>query len=315
VDSARIITENHKLLDELETAYKDMEVILEHSEREKQIIYQELQQKFDALKSLYDELSNKENMLIHLEKLSSVGQFIAELIHELSNPLTAISAQSELILMNNQDENLKIRLEQISSNSKRMGAILKRFKAMAYKSKENFQVFDLTKNLTECLATIELIKPRSVEINMEFGKTNLMVKGDPYQTSQIFLNMAKNAFDAMSSQGSILTVCSDSINSDRIINSEIIGRYYCQPKEKWQKLLKLYDNFALVSFKDQGTGIPEEIISGIFNPFFTTKDRDKGTGLGLSISSDIAIRHNGNIAVKSDWGTGTTFQILIPIKE
>jgi signal transduction histidine kinase len=315
LDSAKLIKENQKLLDELETAYKDMEVILEQSEREKQIIYDELQQKFDALKSLYDQLSNKENRLIHLEKLSSVGQFIAELIHELSNPLTAISVQSELLLMSERDEELKIRLEQILSNSKRMGAILKRFKEMAYKSKENFQVFDLNKNLADCLATIELIKPRSIEIKMELGETNLMVNGDPYQTSQIFLNMAKNAFDAMSSQGSILTVSIDSIDSDKIINSEIIGKYYCQPREKWQKLLRLYDNFALVSFKDQGTGIPEEIISSIFNPFFTTKDRDKGTGLGLSISSDIAIRHSANIAVKSDWGKGTIFQILIPNKE
>lgn len=307
--------ENIELLTELETAYQNMEIILEQSNREKEIVYHELQQKFDSLKTLYDNLSDKENMLIHMEKLSSIGQFITELIHELGNPLTAIIGQSEILRLKNPPEELSGGIEQIAGNAKRMLGLLNHFRAMAYKSKEDFQLFDLNENLRECLMTIDVIKPRRLGLETILSPKPLVVKGDPYQTNQIFLNLAKNAFDAMSGNGGQLKISSDAVSKGWILSNTEIEENSCQTETQWNKILEISSHFALIEFEDQGTGIPKELMSDIFSAFFTTKERGKGTGLGLSISSDIVKRHNGNLIVKSELGVGTTFQILIPLSQ
>ena len=95
-----IKNENRILLAELEEAYKNMEAILVQAEREKEITYRELEHKYTALQNAYTELSQKENMLIHMEKLSSIGQFITEIVHELKNPLTVIAAATDISLLN-----------------------------------------------------------------------------------------------------------------------------------------------------------------------------------------------------------------------
>jgi len=305
--------ENQRLLVELETAYTNMERILEESKREKAIAYNELQEKFEALENLYDQLSKKENMLIHMEKLSSIGQFITELIHELSSPLTAITLQAQLAVMKNVDEETTKQFKIVSEHAERMSNLLSRFKAMAYKGKEDFRLFDLNQNLAECVETIEIIKPKSVRIQLEVCEDNLPIKGDPYQINQIFLNLAKNAFDAMRNNGELLRIYTRKLKSKFIRETGEISHTFCQRPDEWKDILKRVSEFAVVYFNDQGSGIPEELMLEIFQPFFTTKERGKGTGLGLHISSDISLRHGGNLAVKSKVGKGTTFQLLLPI--
>lgn len=305
--------ENKILLGELEIAYKNMETVLEQSTKEKEIAYRELQDNFDALENLYEELSKKENLLVHLEKLSSIGQFITEIVHELKNPLTIISAHTEMALMNDPSEELKDQLKQISKQVMRMSNYLSRFRSMAYKGQENFQDFDLNKNLFDCMSTIEIINPKNVKVDVKLCNEKLMIKGDPYQINQIFLNLAKNAFDAIKNHGNLLKITSRLVQSDWIKEDGNIGKEYCLSKGNWEQILNQNLDFALIEFADNGKGILQNDINSIFQAFYTTKGRDKGTGLGLSISSDIAKRHGGNIAVKSDECKGTIFQILIPL--
>jgi len=315
ISQENIVEENQKLLEELEDAYINMESILEGTEKEKEIVYKELQEKFEALKNLYNELSSKENMLIHMEKLSSVGQFITELIHELSNPLTAITAQSELLMMKNPSQDVYDQVGNIFENAKRMSSLLCRFRAMAYKGKEDFNRFDLNSNLKECLITIDIIKPSIIKLETDFTDRPLCINGEQYQITQILLNLAKNSFDAMERRGGCISVSSRSVSPEWIISNGKLGPVYCQKNKAWEKILNSYSDFALIEFSDNGTGIPEDILNAIFETFFTTKERGKGTGLGLSISSDIVKRHDGNIAVRSEIGKGTTFQILLPLVE
>jgi len=133
--------ENRILLAELEEAYKNMESILVQTEREKELTYRELESKYTALQQTYTELSKKENMLIHLEKLSSIGQFITEIVHELKNPLTVIASATEIALLNDIPDESRELLEKIPEQVKRMSGLLGRFKAMAYKEKENMRSF------------------------------------------------------------------------------------------------------------------------------------------------------------------------------
>lgn len=306
--------ENDRLLVELETAYSNMVQILDNSEKEMEIAYHELDKRYQALEELYSTLSNKENMLIHLEKLSSIGQFITEIIHELNNPLTVISAMADLTLMDpDLDNKVFERIKKIPRQVLRMSNYLKRFKNMAYKGEESFSVFDLKENITEYLATIEIIRPKSVVISSQFCEEKLEVFGDPYQIMQIFLNLAKNAFDAMQESGKNLSLFLSPVDKKWLKNKKNTGSNSCRDEEEWEEILKNNNNFALVEFKDDGSGIPENIVNNIFEAFFTTKGRGKGTGLGLSIATDVTKRHNANLYIKSQLGKGTTFLFVIPL--
>ena len=88
---------------------------------------------------------------------------------------------------------------------------------------------------------------------------------------------------------------------------------HCLAKDKWASLLDKVKKYALIEITDNGVGICAKTLESIFEPFFTTKERGKGTGLGLSISKDIALRHGGNLSLKSTPGKGTTFQFYIPL--
>ena len=166
--------ENKRLLDELELAYQRIETILEESNREKEVTYRELQHKFETLEKLYGELSKKENLLIHMEKLSSIGEFITELVHELNNPLTAIKMQAELALMQNDSETVKKQFDTVLRNSDKMSKLLERFRSFAYKSKEEFQLFDLNECLRECCETVYILKPKKISFETDEGETSTL---------------------------------------------------------------------------------------------------------------------------------------------
>jgi signal transduction histidine kinase len=111
------------------------------------------------------------------------------------------------------------------------------------------------------------------------------VYGDRRQLEQVFLNIVLNALDAMPEGGTLGISCNNT--PDR----ELVS----------------------VEFTDTGIGIPEQRISDVFNPFYTTKPDAKGTGLGLSVSLGIIRQHGGDIKVKSQVGKGTTFSVLLPV--
>ena len=111
-----------------------------------------------------------------------------------------------------------------------------------------------------------------------------LIKCNPGQLNQVFMNILINAAQAIDTQGEIRV--KTWANSDNVF----------------------------VSIADTGSGIPAEIINRIFEPFFTTKDVGKGTGLGLSVSYDIIKKHDGDLTVVSEPGKGTIFTIALPIK-
>jgi signal transduction histidine kinase len=129
------------------------------------------------------------------------------------------------------------------------------------------------------------IKLAKVKVKGDLAPNLPPVYGDRRQLEQVFLNIVLNALDAMPKGGTLSISCNNT--RDR----ELVS----------------------VEFSDTGVGIPEQRISDVFNPFFTTKPDAKGTGLGLSVSLGIIRQHGGDIKVKSEVGEGTTFSVLLPI--
>ena len=183
---------------------------------------------------------------------------------------------------------------------------------MAYKEKAKFTRFDVNKNIKEFIETLDLITPKSIQVSYDLSEKELFVSGDVYQLTQIYLNLAKNAFDAMDEIANAQLKIRTKLLSAFKVNTNS-KKYYCLKPDVWEKIIEMADKFALVEFIDNGAGIPEVNLEYLFDSFFTTKERGKGTGLGLSISMDIAKKHNANIAIISRANEGTTVQLLIPI--
>ena len=126
---------------------------------------------------------------------------------------------------------------------------------------------------------------QNIEITKDLDTDLPPIDGDKSQLQQVFMNLALNAAEAMENGGELIVKSSFS------------------------------DSALEVKFTDTGCGIPGEDMEKIFEPFFTTKSHMNGTGLGLAVSHGIIAKHKGTISVESDIEKGTTFTVILPVKE
>ena len=130
-------------------------------------------------------------------------------------------------------------------------------------------------------------KDREIEMILEFAEDLPAVEGNFANLGQVFLNIIKNAVEALPEEGGTITLTTR--------HEKETGRVF-------------------VACRDTGQGIDDDILSEIFNPFFTTKAPGEGTGLGLYISYEIVTRHEGKIDVRNDAGRGTVVTVELPCK-
>jgi signal transduction histidine kinase len=245
----------------------------------------------NAVKEAVGKLYEKQAQLIAAEKLAILGTFAAGVAHEINNPLAIINEKAGLmkdILEMSEDCKHKTRflnlLDAIFESVNRCQRVTHRILGFARKTEVSIEIFDLNdliKYLTVFLEKEIFYKNIRLELNL---KENLPeVRSDKGQLQQVFLNIIKNAIDAVEN-GGLVAVSTD-------IKDE---------------------NMVKVSIKDNGHGISGEDLKHMFEPFFTTKETGKGTGLGLSITYGIVKNLGGNILVESEVNKGTTFIVEIP---
>lgn len=280
----------------------------------------EIRRVTQELAGAYEELKSTHSQLLQQEKMASIGQLAAGVAHEINNPMGFISSNlgsmekyleriaqfleseggalkgcaPEKVLEEVAETRRKLKLDYVLADAKsllaesrdgaeRVRTIVANLKSFSRVDEAQSKYVDLN----ECLeSTINIawneLKYKTT-LNREFGELP-QVKCLPQQLNQVFLNILVNAAHAIEEKGEITVATRRDGES------------------------------VLVSFKDTGCGIPEEIRNRIFEPFFTTKKVGQGTGLGLSISYDIIKKHNGSIEVESAPGKGTTFIIRLPIE-
>ena len=242
-----------------------------------------------AMNHMMMQLVRRHEMLVQAHKLKAVGTLTAGVAHELNNPINNIMLTAETLREEYEDLPREERLDMVNdlvAQSERAQKIVRNLLDFARESEiesEAHEVEDLIEN-TLRLATNQ-IKLSKVKVKGELAPNLPPVYGDRRQLEQVFLNIVLNALDAMPRGGTLTISCATT--RDR----ELVS----------------------VEFRDTGIGIPEERISDVFNPFYTTKPDAKGTGLGLSVSLGIIRQHGGNIEVKSQVGKGTTFTVWLPI--
>ena len=231
------------------------------------------------------ERAELETRLVQADKLSSIGLLAAGVAHEVNTPLAVISTYAQMLAKQVQgDVGQSKLLEKIAKQTFRASEIVNSLLNFSRTSSTEYVETDLNKVITE---TLSLVAPQlskgqitvALHLDSELGA----VKGNSGKLQQVFLNLILNARDAMEAGGSL----------------EI--RTYTE------------ESLAMVVIADNGAGIPTELLSRIYDPFFTTKPPKKGTGLGLAVTYGIVREHGGSIDVQSKPGEGARFQLEFPL--
>lgn len=217
--------------------------------------------------------------IIEQEKLALVGQLAAGIAHDLRNPLTALDGFIRLLHEKYQEETRYFSI--IENELSQINFITNQLLAVAKPHVLDEGTYDVTAILQ---TVVDLVGPSALAQNVEIELKNLdsfMVECNENQLRQAFLNIVKNAQEAMS-HGGIVTILASGQGST-----------------------------VSIRFTDEGTGIPENILKGIFKPFYTTKDT--GTGLGLTMTKEIIEKYRGSIEIASEVGRGTTVIVHLPL--
>jgi len=240
-----------------------------------------------SFNSMVETLRTTEQQLIQSEKLASVGQLAAGVAHEINNPLGTILLFSDIMRKElSPDDPRRDDVKMIIDEATRCKTIVSDLLNFARQNEVLAQSTDVNALLSETIEEMS-IQPvfQDLEIVRRLDPDLPSIQADPAQLKEVFINLMTNAAEAMEGDGS-LTIAT-------------------APAE---------DCMVAVVFQDTGCGIPEENLSKIFTPFFTTKPIGKGTGLGLAIVYGIIKMHRGQIYVASEVGVGSTFTITLPIR-
>lgn len=225
-----------------------------------------------------------EQRMQHLEKLAAIGELAAGTVHEIRNPLTSIKGFTQLIARRSHktgDQTISEYCSLIEGEICRMENILSEFLTLARPRQQRWEQVDVGRALNDVAALMygEALL-HNITVDTQITAAPLLVYGDVNRLKEVFINLIRNAFQAMA-QGGRLTI--HAIRDGRSI---------------------------YIHFRDTGHGMTPDILKHIFQPFFTTKEN--GTGLGLAICRRTVEEHGGYIEVDSTPGKGTTFTVVLP---
>lgn len=296
-------------------------------------------EKAEKLQKTLQELQRTQAQLVQNEKMSSLGQLVAGIAHEICNPVNFIYGNLShadtyakdligLVELYEQQypspgkeieeeieeidwEFLKEDLPKILSSMKigaeRIRGLVQSLRSFSRVDESDMKSVDIHEGIDSSLLILNhRLKARSdrpaIEVVKDYADLPA-VECYPSQLNQVFMNLLVNGLDALEERDRHRSQPEKKENPSQItIATELIG--------------ELEDGWVRVRIRDNGSGISQQDRERIFEPFFTTKDRDKGTGMGLAISHQIVVeKHQGTIQCNSQLGEGTEFVLEIPIRQ
>jgi signal transduction histidine kinase len=297
--SRRITTPIHKLIDATNrigrgdmdkkiqlTTNDEIQILANEFELMRQKLQGSYQEMEEKIQKRTRELQQAQAQISHQEKMASLGMMAAGIAHEIGNPLTSISSMVQIIKRKNDDPKTNEYISNILKNIERISRIVRELVDFSRPSSYEEAPADINEIIKSAVGIIKYdrrAKNLIYQMILDSDLPETVLVSD--HLLQVFLNILINAVDASEGYGNEIEVKSYAKNG--IIH---------------------------VNIADKGCGIPEEMQNRIFEPFFTTKEVGKGTGLGLTVSYGFIKKLNGEIKVKSNVGSGSTFFITIPIR-
>jgi len=291
----QIEVQSHDEIGELASSFNSMsrQLQAEHNENVSwtHTLEQRVEQKTRELKRAHEHA-------LHTEKMASIGKMAAVLAHEINNPLSGILTYAKLLRKwmtredTPRDDAGRVRrqeicdsLDLIASESRRCGDLVKNLLTFSRTTPMNLQPANLNQVVDRSLRLVQhQLDLAGIQVQLQLDPNLPAVLCDAAQIEQVLLALVMNALDALPQGGNLWLTTSFSREPDHV----------------------------RIVVRDDGSGIPPEILPRIFEPFLTTKETGRGVGLGLAISHSILERHNGNIEVQSEAGRGTTFTVTLP---
>ena len=259
----------------------------------------------ESLNSMIYELNRRSEQLLQTKKLASLGTLTSGVAHELNNPLNNISTSVQILLEEIEDPDLEYKKRRLMEIESQIARARDTVRALLEFSRERSFSLEEVDFATLVDDTIKLIKselPADIELKVEVSH-GIRGQMDPRRMQQVLLNLMINAVYAMK-DGGVLRISATVREEEGIFCFQV---------------------------QDTGSGIPEENLTKIFDPFFSTKDvssysgsndlsyrgimEQQGSGLGLSICHRIVERHGGHIEVESEVDKGTTFAVCLPLRQ
>ncbi len=248
----------------------------------------EMQQVMEAFNTMVHELERRQDRLVQSEKLSSIGTLTAGVAHQLNNPLNNISTSCQIAineLSAGDIELLQRMLKNIDQETLRARDVVKGLLEFSRVQEFALRPLNLEEVVRKAMLLVKSQLPADIVLVAEVPET-LTVPMDSQRMQEVFINLFINAIQAMNGGGRITTRAAVDENGEQVV----------------------------IEVHDTGPGIPEEIQSQVFDPFYTTKEEGKGTGLGLSVVYGIIQKHHGSITVSSSPGQGASFFIHLPLQ-
>ncbi|MCK4738967.1 MAG: HAMP domain-containing protein [Deltaproteobacteria bacterium] len=229
--------------------------------------------------------------LIHSEKMSSLGNFVTGIAHEINNPLTGIMGFSQILMEVPVDKpvgEIKDKISKIYQEALRTQKILQGLLTFASVKKPKWNKMDMNAVINDTVDLKEYGRMEDFKLVLDLEEELPTTMGDFFLLQQVFINLVNNAIYAAKEKGATPTVIIKTSHVKNIIRVEV---------------------------SDNGIGIAEDVIDKVFDPFFTTKTVGDGTGLGLSICHSIVKDHHGWIEVRLVPQGGTSIIVDLPIIE
>jgi len=305
----------NRMMNHLSFAFSEREKISRELEDLNQNLEQKVQQRTEELSNTLEKLKSAQIQLVQSEKMTSLGQLVAGVAHEINNPIGAIYAnvqplkdytadlqkaidKAEQLLRDDKlaqfndflkeidyefmQEDLLSLLSSQQQAAQRIKKIVLSLRNFSRLDQGEVKSVFLEEGIDSTLQLLHHEYKHHITIEKDY-QLNKPVECYAGELNQVFMNILANAMQAITEKG-IIKIST-----------------------------QLDNNNAVIAISDSGMGIPDELKTRIFEPFFTTKEIGKGTGLGLSISYGIIQKHQGILSVSSTPNQGTTFTICIPI--
>ncbi len=246
------------------------------------------------------EEKNLELKFAQAQKMQAMGQLAGGVAHDFNNLLTAMIGFCDLLLQRHGIGDPSFAdLNQIRSNAHRAANLVKQLLAFSRKQPLKPKLMDVTENFIELNYLLKRTLGEQISLEFNHGTDLGFIRVDPVQFSQVIVNLAVNAKDAMNGKGKLkISTHTEKLNAPYQFGADTIAE----------------GEFVVINVSDTGCGIEKENLNRIFEPFFSTKENvvGSGTGLGLATVYGIIRQTEGFIKVDSTVGVGTTFSIYLP---